>query len=233
MRAIVSLTYWWGQAILRSLLRSRLEERRWRLRTRREVRLAFPNVELAHRDWLVDRLLSDGSVSDVLEVGSGWGPNLEVLARRAPNLRLTGVDISPASVVEGNARFAERGLSNITLHEGNADNLRAFTTGCVDVAFTDALLIYIDKYKIQKSIEEMMRLARRRVVLLEMHQTGAGAGGRYTRDGWVRDYDALLRPIAGEAAVRLTPLPRGIWTAGRWPKFGMLAEIDMTKLSTR
>lgn len=229
MRDKFSPAYWWGQRVLRSLLGSKIEERRFRRRDRADVRRGFSNVSLPHREWLVDRLLSDGPV-DVLEVGCGWGPNLEVLAGRAPGLRLTGVDISPASVVEGRARFAERGLSHITLHEGHADDLGTFAAGSADVVFTDALLIYIGPDKIERCVREMMRLSRRRVVLLEMHQTGAGAGGRYTRDGWVRDYEALFRLLAGDEAVRLVPLPPGLFTGGRWPQFGMLIEVDVTKV---
>lgn len=228
MRDRLSSAYWWVQRTLHSLLGSKIEERHFRRRDRDDVRQGFSNVALPHRGWLADRLLH-GPVEEILEVGCGWGPNLEVLARRAPSIRLTGVDISRASIREGHERFAELGLRCVTLIEGQADSLGAFANASEDVVFTDALLLYIGPDKIERTVREMMRAARRRVLLLEMHQTGAGAGGRYTRDGWVRDYEALLRPLAGDEAVRLVPLPPGLRTAGRWPEFGTLIEVDMTK----
>lgn len=230
MRHKFSPAYWWGQRVLRSLLGSKIEEWRFRHRDRADVRCGFSNVSLPHRKWLVDRLLSDNPV-DLLEVGCGWGPNLEVLAGRAPGLRLTGVDISPASVAEGRTRFAPTSpfYDRVWLMEGRADDLSGFGDMSVDIVFTDALLIYIAPDKIERCIREMMRVARQRVVLLELHESRAGARGRYTRDGWIRDFEALLYQIAGQAAVTLTPLPPELRSAGRWPEFGMLIDVNIKK----
>ena len=157
------------------------------------------------------------------------GPNLEVLARHAPFLRLTGIDMSPVSVTEGQKRFTKLGLGGVTLIEGRADSLTGLASSSADVVFTDAMFLYIGPDTIRPAVREMMRVARLRMVLLEMHQTGSGGGERWTQDGWVRNYDALFRSLPGVASLRLIPLPAGLRRAGRWPLYGMLIEVDVTK----
>ena len=238
LRRYAGAAYWRWESFRRSLAGSSVDESRYRRRSREDVRAAFGNVSLPHREWLTDRLLSTVRESktgeaDILEVGCGWGPNLVVLANRAPLLRLTGVDISPASIAEGQKRLTELNLSGISLVEGQADNLSDIENASMDVVFTDTMLLYVGPDKIKHTIMEMIRVARRRVLLLEMHWTGAGSAGYYTPDGWLRDYDVLLRSLVGDTSVRLEPLPPGLRVAGRWPQYGTLIEIDVCKAPSR
>jgi len=233
-RRYARAAYWRWESFQRGLAGTRIDEIRYRRRSREDVRAAFGNVSLPHREWLIDRLLSTVRVSktgeaDILEVGCGWGPNLVVLANREPLFRLTGVDISPASIAEGQKRLTELNLSGITLVEGQADHLSAIENASMDAVFTDAMLLYIGPDKIERTIIEMLRVARQCVLLLEMHWTGAGPAGYYTPDGWLRDYDVLLRSLLGDTAIRLEPLPPRLRAAGRWPQYGTLIEIDVCK----
>ena len=201
------------------------------------VRKGLVNVLLPHRVWLVDKILSHLEITSqrnlelghtsVLEIGCGCGANLEVIARRAPLLRLVGVDISPASIAVGRERFAELGLRVITLVEGQADNLSGFADASIDVVFTDAMLLYIGPDKIQACIEEMRRIARRAIILLEMHMDGIGLDGSYTRDGFVRDYRGLCKQLGND--IKLTRMPPEKRPAGRWPKYGTLIEVRVQR----
>ncbi len=239
-RKLAIRMYWRLQGIRRQFFGTRVDETIWKQTTAACVREHLVNVLLPHRVWLVDKILSNLEITSqrnlepghtsVLEIGCGGGANLEVIARRAPSLRLVGVDISPASIAVGRERFEELGLGGrVTLVEGQADNLSGFANASVDVVFTDAVLLLIGPDKIKQVVREMMRVACRRLVMLEFHQAGFGALGRYTRDGWLRDYMALLSPLVGENAVRLEKLPSGLRTAGRWPQYGTLIEVDLTK----
>ena len=234
LRRYVGAAYWWWESFRRSIAGSSVDENRYRRKSREDIRAHFDNVSLPHRGWLTDRLLSTVRESktgkaDILEVGCGWGPNLVVLAKRAPLFRLTGVDISPASIAEGQKRLTELNLSGISLVEGQADDLSAIEDASMDVVFTDAMLLYVGPDKIERTIMEMIRVARRHVFLLEMHCTSAGAGGYYMRDGWLRDYEVLLRSLVGDTTVRLEPMPPRLRVAGRWPQYGTLIEIDVRK----
>ena len=228
-RGWVRAAYWRIQAVLRGVSGSRPDERRFRKRPVEEVRAGFSNISLEHRPWLIDTLLEDHP-SSLLEIGCGWGPNLQLLASQAPGAALTGVDISPASIKEGRRQLVSAQIDGVSLLEGRADTLPLSAGTAVDTVFTDAALLYVGPDRIAQCVAEMFRVARRRIVLLEMHEAGAGPAGRYTRDGWIRDYGALLRPfLSGERKVRVRKLPAGLFTSGRWPDYGTLIDCDLTE----
>lgn len=207
-----------------------VDEYQFRRREPADVRLGFSNIDLPHREWFVERIIR-GLPSDhkkmphLVEIGCGWGPNLAVIARLGQFFRLTGIDISPASILEGQKRLNELGLTGITLLEMQGADL-----GCLhaDVLFTDAMLLYVGPDKIKRVAREMLRVARSRLVMLKMHDPAAGFKGRYTRDGWLRNYAELFVPLVGKDAVKLEKLPSGLRTAGRWPYYGTIIEIDLT-----
>jgi SAM-dependent methyltransferase len=234
---LASRLYWWLQSTRRQLFGTRVDEAIWKQRSHSHVRKGLENVLLPHRVWLVDKILSHLEITSqenevqvhpsVLEIGCGCGANLEVIARRAPLLRLVGVDISPASIAVGRERFAELGLGGITLIEGQADNLSAFADASIDVVFTDAMLLYIAPDKIYICIEEMRRIARRAIIFLEMHLDGIGSDGFYTRDGFVRDYRELCKQLSND--IKLTHMPTEKRPAGRWPNYGTLFEVTLQR----
>jgi ubiquinone/menaquinone biosynthesis C-methylase UbiE len=234
LRELFIKAYWWAHFKTRWLLGSVIDENRFRHRAPADVRLGFSNLTLPHREWFANKITRDLEVNQgyplhFVEVGCGWGPNLAVLARRGLGLRLTGVDISPASILEGRKQLMELGLSEITLVEMQGDDLSLFADASADVVFTDAMLLYVGPDKIKRVVQELLRIARNRLVMLEMHDQGATYQGHCTRDGWLRNYVALLGPLVGKDAVQLEKLPPGLRTAGRWPKYGSLIEVDLTK----
>ena len=232
-RKLRSLIYWRLQWAIRVVFGSAVDERRFKRRDRAFVRSSFTNVNLPHRAWLADRLMADVHIQDVLEVGCGWGANLEVLAHRFKSLRVTGVDISPESIAEGAIRLASNGLDQVRLLRATADDLTAFGDGAFDVVFTDAVLLYVGPDKIERSIREMLRVTRCQLVMLELHQIGFGALGRYTRDGWVRDYASLMQRVLPGETVEVTPLPPEARPAGRWPQRGALVKVSLPEAARK
>jgi hypothetical protein len=89
------------------------------------------------------------------------------------------------------------------------------------------MLLYIGPDKIQVCIEEMRRIARRAIILLEMHMDGIGLDGVYTRDGWVRDYRVLCNQFGSDT--KLIRMPPEARPAGRWPKYGTLIEVKLQR----
>lgn len=213
--------------VSRQVIGSAIDERSFKKRTREDVRKYLDNVHSPHRTWLIDHILVPGPSGTLLELGCGWGPNLALLSSRLPNARLTGIDISPASIAEGTNKFKEIGVTHIRLIEGDASDLSQFDDDSMDIVFCDAFLLYVGPDKIISCFREMLRVAKTKIAMFEMHDEGAGSGGRYTRDGWVRDYKSLLAPLVGNTCVNMTKLPETIRTSGRWPIFGTLIEIDL------
>ncbi len=80
---------------------------------------------LLGRDHLIDRLQADRGAC-VLELGCGTGRNLIAAARRYPDTRLFGLDISREMLETAEANIARAGLENqITLAHGDAANFDA------------------------------------------------------------------------------------------------------------
>ena len=225
VRKFASRIYWGLQSTRRKILGTKVDEEIWKQRSVAHLQENLVNVSLPHRAWLVDKILANLEITAVLEIGCGCGANLEVIANRAPSLRLVGVDISPASIAVGNQRFTELGLSSITLIEGQADDLRDFPNASIDVVFMDAVLLYIGPDKIQACIEEMRRVAKRSIILLEMHLDGIGFDGTYNRDGWIRDYRVLFKEFGCD--VTLVRMPPDLRPAGRWPTYGSYIEVKL------
>ncbi|MBX2854107.1 MAG: class I SAM-dependent methyltransferase [Rhodobacteraceae bacterium] len=80
---------------------------------------------LLGRDQLLDELRADGP-ANVLEVGCGTGRNLILAARRYPNARFYGFDISEMMLETARANIERAGLSDrITLAQGDATTFSA------------------------------------------------------------------------------------------------------------
>lgn len=233
MNKILKKIYWKLISLSHHVIGSSIEERHFRNRESTDVKIGFSNITLPHREWLARRILDDQQkYVEILEVGCGWGPNLAVLSKLNPNSKLVGIDISPASIKEGSNRLKELGFENITLIEMVADDLKRLPTSSVDVVFTDAVLLYIGPDKIYRIIEEIFRIARNKVIFLEMHANqSVNPKDIYTKDGWVRDYVALLNSFVEQKDIQIVKLPLGLRPYGRWPIYGHMLEVVIKKSS--
>ena len=63
--------------------------------------------------------LEKGSFQDLLDVGCGTGPMIELLAERYPEKRYTGLDLTPKMIEAANAK----GLPNTEFLVGDSENL--------------------------------------------------------------------------------------------------------------
>jgi len=190
-----------------------------------------------HRSFLVERIAAFSPVSAILEIGSASGPNLYLLAKRFPHLEIRGIEINPEAVEIGNEGLSKEGISNVKLSLGRAENLGEFGDKSFDVVFTDAVLIYVNRGAIHKVIEEMFRIARKGLVLIESHDFEQrlddrhGLGG-YTKGVpfpvWIRDYKALLRQFVSEEQICITKLTEDVWPEEGWGKNGALIEVTIS-----
>ena len=135
---------------------------------------------------------------NILEIGCNAGPNLYWLAKKYPGVYLVGIDINPVAISNGMVLLKKEGICNVYLETRRADDLKKYPDKSFDIVFTNATLIYIGPDKINKVIKEMIRLARKALILIEWHsgqQTGDPYGsGIYNFGGWKRNYENLLKP---------------------------------------
>ena len=220
--------YWKSREVKVCLLGTKVAEKKWANRSLSEIKAAFNNITHPHRLFLLEKITAFQPISNVLEVGCGYGANLHLLSKRFPEVKLTGIDINSLSVQEGKKLLREEGISNVKLLVGKADELYRFQDKSFDIVFTDALLIYIGPDQIETVIEGMLRIARRALILVEWHENFEGrlsqSLGVYHFGCWKRDYINLLKQSIPSEHIRLSKIPRGIWPAKHWEELGFIVE---------
>ncbi len=184
------------------------------------------------RSYLVERIAAFSPISSILEIGCASGPNLYLLAKRFPDSEVRGIEINPHAIDVGNEEFAREGITNVKLSVGRAENLSQFKDKSFDVILTDAVLIYIKRGAIRGVIKEMLRIARKGLVLIESHDSEKRLNDRhglgvFRRGIWVRDYVALLSQFVPDEQIRVTKPTGDVWPEEGWGKDGYLIEVTI------
>ncbi len=107
--------------------------------------------------------------SSILEIGCNCGPNLYLIAKKFPTVKAKGIDINSAAIQKGNELLLKERVLNVELLVGKAYDLKMFSNKSFDIVFTKAVLVHIGPTKIKKVIEEMLRIARRKLILIEQY----------------------------------------------------------------
>ena len=184
----------------------------------------------SHRPFLIQKISAFYPFCSILEIGCNCGPNLYLMAKRFPDLQLIGIDINLRAIERGSELFASESISNVKLSVGKADELEQFQDKSFDIVFTDAVLIYVGPDKIRKVIQEMLRVARRALILVERHcfKPGDPLGrGVYRAGCWERNYVALLKQFVPEERISVTKINSDIWPDERWQQTGAIIEVVM------
>lgn len=120
---------------------------------------------------LVEELIRKQGVRDVLELGPGKGLNSVFLAERNPEVRFTGVDLTPAHVRIASERG--RHCKNLRIVQGDFHDLREIPDASVDLAFEVEAGCYSDTpERVGKFLSEVGRVLR--------------PGGTFVAFGYVR-----------------------------------------------
>jgi ubiquinone/menaquinone biosynthesis C-methylase UbiE len=183
------------------------------------------SLDHPHRSFLIESI-SRFNPSSILEIGCNCGPNLYLLAKKFPDVKIIGIDINPMVVQKGNEWLVEEGISNVKLAEGKADELGQFQDKSFDVVFTDAVLIYIGPDKIKEVIAEMLRVTRKSLILLEWHcfNSKSNPAGVYVGH-WMRDYVALLEEFVPVNKIKVIKMPEELWPDKNWQRWGGVIEV--------
>ncbi|MFC2004673.1 class I SAM-dependent methyltransferase [Chloroflexota bacterium] len=190
--------------------------------------------EHSHRALLQKKIAELSPISSVLEIGCNCGPNLYLIARRFPDIKIQGIDINPIAIDKGKELLAAEGITNVNLSIVKADELGDFPDKSFDVVFTDAVLIYVGRDKIKQVLKEMVRITNKGMILLEHQCSGFGNGDRLTlgirHNGlWQRDYEALLKLITPESTIQITKVTEDIWPDKEWQETGAIIKVRLPK----
>jgi len=201
-----------------------IDEKRWAKRFRSDQSELIRDYYAEDRLYLLEKIKSDG-FNSALEVGSKEGRNLRMLAKSFPDVRMAGIDISPEAVKIGNGLLQREGLANVALFEGKADRLD-FDDNSIDLVFVFSVLIYIDPQKINKVLSEMLRVARKRILILEWHDPELSKG-KFTNH-WIYNYEKLLESFNDEIeSLEITKISADEFVDVNWKKYGYYVEIRL------
>lgn len=215
-----------AKRVLDRVFGTAVEEARWRLRDAAwaERSLSPASFEHPHRAFLLDRIAPWAPFDSLLEVGCASGPNLFLLAERYPAARFYGAEINGKAVRRGNRHARERG-ADVSLFRTSADDLSLFADKSVDLVCSDSALICVGPDKIRRVLREMVRVARRGLVLNEWHHGGDGV---VYLDHWVYNWKNLLGEVVSPAGVRITSIPASVW-GGNWGRYGSVIEVELPR----
>jgi hypothetical protein len=183
------------------------------------------SINHPHRELLIERISAYKPFKTALEVGCASGPNLYLLSKKYPYMKLYGTDISKRAIKIGQERFRVQNIKNILLSSQKAENLEQFPDKSIDIVFTDAALICIGPDKIEAVIREILRVTRKALILNEWHSNVS----LYSYDDhWIYNWKVLLKKFVPEKKIRLTKIPPEIWS-GSWAKYGYTIEVVLNQ----
>lgn len=143
-----------------------------------------------HRHLIVQVLKTFGWTS-LWEVGCASGPNLVLIAKEMVGKQLGGNDVNAEAI-----ELAKQTLKGGVFEVSPADDIIMSDEAC-DVILTDMTLIYTNPWKIKKTLRELKRICRNRIILVEFDSI------KWYRRLWLKltqgygayDYKRLLEKI--------------------------------------
>jgi len=133
--------------------------------------------EHTHRDQII-KVLKGLKFDSVLEVGCGAGKNLDKI-RKEFGVKVLGIDINVDAVKETSRH-------SIYAKIGMVEDID-YPNKSIDLLLTDAMLIYVPPEKIKIAVSEMIRVARKYIIMCEWHNNKDKFDGH-----WVYSYSDLF-----------------------------------------
>ena len=190
----------------------------WRTRhvyRRRWAEQQLSTVNHPHREQIVEAVHSFSPFDCLLELGCGAGANLIRLRERFPNIVILGIDVNRNALQVATRYFIDSGEKNVTLKAGSV-TLIDLPSKSVDVVVCDAVLMFITPNEIRLVIKEILRVARRGIVLNEYSSPVAGES-RFLGGRWAHDFRSLILSEAPSCEVSLVPTK---FSGGLWDEVG-------------
>jgi ubiquinone/menaquinone biosynthesis C-methylase UbiE len=184
--------------------------------------LSLASPQDPQRQLLIQRMAAHQPIENVLEIGCASGPNLFALGKEFPQTQFIGIDISSHAIQVGASWLNSHNLKNVKLFTGQADDLKRFPDKSIDIIFTVATLIYIGPDKINRVIDEMLRVASKAIILIEWKSEEEQI---HKFDHWAYNWESLLKKH-GAPNTTLMKLPSEDQSGG-WKELGCVVEVPI------
>jgi SAM-dependent methyltransferase len=188
----------------------------WKAQDLSSIERYWSNRDDAGSRYLV-RLLEGYAFESLLEIGCNCGNRLFSIAKRFPSVKLAGIDINALAINKGKQWLQKEGMGQIDLRVMRVEDPAGFEPKSFDLVLSWATLIYVRPRDIESVLCFICSVAKKAVLLIEMHgaSEGAAARGTYCPPGnWKRDYVQLIRRgHSGRESpeIGITNLPEDIW----------------------
>ena len=129
----------------------------------------------------------------------------------------------------GNTWFKKEKISNVTLLEGKADDLKSIPDKSFDIVFTDAVLIFVGPDKIERVVKELTRIAKKGIILVEWHSIDRNEKGLgyYYKGMYIRNYENLLKRFLKNVKIDINKINKNIWPDKNWQEVGTFIEVKL------
>jgi|TARA_Y100000310_G_scaffold312222_1_gene359301 ubiquinone/menaquinone biosynthesis C-methylase UbiE len=168
--------------------------------------------ELRPMKRIVEKMLVKKKFDSVLEVGAQWGENLVAIRERFPEKKLVGIDLDVDNVIT-----EARTVTGLDLRIGNVLDLNLGDNE-FDVVFTNALFCMLRTDEIERGFQEIIRVARKHIILVELETSdfiGISWGERIGAN-WVE----MFKKYGLKATRR--KIPEKVWDVNPWLSKGYI-----------
>lgn len=165
---------------------------------------------------LVAEALKGKEFETVLEVGTQWGEILKGVKDQFSEANVIGVDVDKP-VVEEAAK-----VTGLDLRVGNLFDLQ-FEDKSFDVVCAEALFVMLPPGQIESGVDEMLRVAKKYLILIELEIpefTGYAPGGR-TGANWEKIFEKRGLHASVER------IPKEAWNAEPWMSSGAIITVEL------
>ena len=168
------------------------------------------STEHPHRKMIIDFLQLLEPYKSLLEIGCNTGPNLV----RVVNKKIAGIDANKEAI-----QYARAILPDADLRVGDFHTL-PWEDKSFDVLLADAALMYVDPDHIYPMLEEIDRVVKKGVVIVD--RFNESLGGVVTGYVWGRNYPKLLESLGFTVYTR--EITKELWPESEnWQKYGIIA----------
>lgn len=123
----------------------------------------YADLEIFFQD-IVIKELKKLNFNSIFEAGCGFGWNIKRFKKEFPKARVGGLDFSHNQLLNGKNNYLEN--YEIELTEGDATQM-PFKDNSYDIGFSLGVFMNINEKKIEKAINEMIRVCRKYIIHLE------------------------------------------------------------------
>ena len=162
---------------------------------------------------------------NILELGCGYGENLFAV-RKKFDVECTGIDIDGVRTEEGNRTRIREGIDKVEILHDDARNT-IIPDKSYDIVFTYALLLMITETACRQCIQNAIRIAKKKIILIEMYNDfGEMMEIKNGKTRYSRNYETILKEM-GLKNITKKKIPQDDWPGRSYNCYGYIIKAEI------